>query len=468
MKTIKINKLLSILTAVIITFSVCCVSFSANTTDSEITSSIKFSSEDIKSFSKITDSKNTTHVTVNENSSITLSSDTPISSVYIIFEKEYKEISITNKDNSKTITYNDMFLHQYIDIKNDVGVSKNIVITFKDGKAKIAEIRVFKDGQLPGDVQIWEPSCKNADLMIVTTHADDEHLFFAGTIPYYTSAGYAVQVVYITDHTDNTLRHHERLDGLWTAGLKTYPIFGRFEDAWSESVEEAERNLKNTGKTRDDIIKFLTLAICETKPLVILGQDFKGEYGHGQHMLGAECLASAVELASVDNPFPEETYEAYTVPKLYIHLYNKNEITLNYDTPQDNLGGKTPFQISQDAYKCHKTQQSTWFTKWIMGNKSSPITKATQIKTHSPVKFGLYYTTVGNDTKDDLFENITPYFLRTPVIETPEITEEPITSEPTSNTDSSITSKTVIFSVAFSILILLCAVLIVILQRNKK
>ena len=66
----------------------------------------------------------------------------------------------------------------------------------------------------------------------------------------------------------------------------------------------------------------------------------------------------------------------------------------------------TAYEVSKLGYAKHYSQQYTWFTAWLKGEKGE-YTKATQIKTYNPAYYGLYYTTVGEDqNKNDMFENI--------------------------------------------------------------
>ena len=79
---------------------------------------------------------------------------------------------------------------------------------------------------------------------------------------------------------------------------------------------------------------------------------------------------------------------------------------MDYDIPLDYFGGKTAYEVSKIGYSYHKSQQYTWFTKWLNGPHNS-YTSIKQITTYSPTIFGLYYTTVGEDVnKNDMFENI--------------------------------------------------------------
>ena len=73
------------------------------------------------------------------------------------------------------------------------------------------------------------------------------------------------------------------------------------------------------------------------------------------------------------------------------------------------MAGKTAYEVSKEGYSKHLSQQWTWFTDWING-KNNNYTKATDIKTYSPLKYGLFFSNVGEDTqKNDILENITYY-----------------------------------------------------------
>jgi hypothetical protein len=143
----------------------------------------------------------------------------------------------------------------------------------------------------------------------------------------------------------------------------------------------------------------------------VVSHDLDGEYGHGTHVLCAAALTEAITLAEQSDQYPESAkkFGTHRVEKTYLHLYEENKIEMDWDTPYESLGGKTPFQMTQEGFDCHKSQHWTWFKRWIYGNNGE-ITKATQIKTYSPCQFGLYDTTVGPDQKGgDFMENVTTY-----------------------------------------------------------
>ena len=108
-----------------------------------------------------------------------------------------------------------------------------------------------------------------------------------------------------------------------------------------------------------------------------------GEYGHGTHVLSAAALTEAVDYAAREEKYPDsaEQYGVWTVEKLYLHLYEKNPVVMNFDVPLEHFGGKTAFEMSQEGFACHKSQHWTWFYRWMYGTEASPVKKAVDIKT---------------------------------------------------------------------------------------
>ena len=267
------------------------------------------------------------------------------------------------------------------------------------------------EGELPDFVEIWQPSCEVADLLLFSTHSDDEQLFFLGLLPTYVARGAYVQVVYFANHNDAPNRLHEQLHGLYTVGIRNYPIMGIIPDAYSETLKGAISNLKSAGLTEEDALKFQVEMIRRFKPQVVVGHDEKGEYSHGQHILNTHLLKQAIYKAN-DSLYDEASFNQYgnwQISKLYLHLYEENPIIMDYDTPLEYFNGKTAYEVSKEGYSKHLSQQWTWFTDWING-KNDNYTKATDIKTYSPLKYGLFFSNVGEDIqKNDMFENIKYY-----------------------------------------------------------
>lgn len=355
---------------------------------------------------KIHDDKENTYVTIKKEDTINIANTEDIHGIYILYELASKEGTL--KTSTKSISIGTkQFLHEYIDVKQLLGDVKKIAIEYKES-VKIAEIYVLGEGELPSFVEVWQPPAKQADLLLFSTHADDEQLFFLGLLPTYVARKKEVQVVYFTNHYDNPKRLHEQLHGLYTVGVRNYPIIGIVPDAYSTTLEGAIKNLEKTDLKEEDALAFEVEMLRRFKPHVVVGHDEEGEYSHGQHILNTHILKQALDLAN-DETYHEKSLNAYgtwNTPKTYLHLYKENKIVMEYDTPLEYFEGKTAYQVSQEGYKKHLSQQYTWFTGWMNG-KNNEYTKATEIKKYSPLEFGLYRSLVGEDKeKNDMFENI--------------------------------------------------------------
>lgn len=381
----------------------------------DITGACEIESSGFNSAGSLTDkSKKKYASSSGDGATVTIKSDVPIGSLYIVFGKKAGEW-IFSAGNIQKMCGKYGFLHEFVDVVELTGEHQTeITLTFP-GKHTIAEITVFSGGKVPDNVERWEPPCEKADLLLLTAHSDDEHLFFAGILPYYAGElGYEVQVVCMSDHSYEYIRPHEMLEGLWVAGVRNYPVSGYFPDIYSESLTEAMSKFSAKGYSTDSFVEFVVQMLRRFRPKVVVSHDLKGEYGHGTHMLTAYALTEAVAVSADAEKYPDsaEEYGVWDVPKTYLHLYGEGKITMIWDKPLSAFGGKTAFAVSQDAFRCHKSQHWTWFYGWMYGSGNNKIKEASQIKKHSPMYFGLYRTTVGMDqnTDDgDFFENIKTY-----------------------------------------------------------
>lgn len=360
--------------------------------------------------------------------SATVSCDEKIAGIYL----EWKNVpgAWTLEAGGRTVPCGtEGFLHEYI----AVGAENTAVLRVGSLQGKVNTVRVFGAGTLPAEVQVWEPPCEEADLMLFSTHADDEHLFFAGILPYYAGElRKKVQVVYMVNHNDSESRPHELLNGLWAVGVRHYPVISAAPDLYSESLAEACRSFADEGYEQDYFIRYVTEAIRRFRPLVAVGHDLNGEYGHGAHMLYADVLKEAWKRSGDADYDPEsaEQYGVWTVPKLYLHLYEENPIVIDWDGKLlSAFGGRSAFQVSvEEGYARHESQHYTWFSKWCGYDPAWNVRSAADIETlagkpdvsglvkeggFSPRRFGLYASTVGEDReKNDFFENISVSALR--------------------------------------------------------
>jgi len=373
----------------------------------------------------ITDGNRETYSKCEETAEVTLSHEHGIAAIYIEFDRLPQEWTLTNPASGVSVTCGkNMFLHEYVNVTEVFGeMPDTLIMKFPEGTS-VTDIYGFSQGELPEWVQRWEPPCEKADLLLISSHSDDEQLFFAGILPYYAvERKLNVQVAYAVQHFEangvfNHQRPHEQLDGLWKVGIRNYPILSEFPDLYAESkdretaLKQAIAVFEGAGFSYDDFVGYLTECLRRCKPLVVVSHDLDGEYGHGTHVLCAKALTEAIEYAADETAFPEsaETYGAWTVEKTYLHLYEENPIVMDFDTPLESLGGKSAFQVSQEGFGCHKSQHWTWFYKWMYGTADRPIKKASDITRYSPCQYGLYDSKVGADTVGgDFLENIQTY-----------------------------------------------------------
>ena len=285
------------------------------------------------------------------------------------------------------------FLHEYVPIE---GGAEQVSITLSQEES-ICCLTAYSSGALPNDIQVWEPECDRADILLFSTHADDEILFFGGVLPEYAGErGLKVQLVYFSNYFlaggDRT-REHEKLDGLWTAGVRQYPVNAPFPDYYSGSLAAAKELFG-----WDEPLAYLTEQIRKFKPQVCIAQDTNGEYGHGTHMLTSALMQEAVK-TSMDPSFcPDsaETYGVWDVPKTYIHLYGENKISLDCRKPLEAFGGQTALEVATAAYKKHVTQQWCWFY-------------VSDTYEYSIAEYGMCRSTVGADTGNDMMEHLVSY-----------------------------------------------------------
>ena len=367
-------------------------------------------------FGFLKDGKTTTYQRSKEDAVITLSHPDGIAKLYLMFNLEFGEYTVTNDATGQSITAGTYgFLHELVDLQAAFGEKPtSVTLNFAGGSVRLSEIFAFSEGTLPDFVQTWEPPLEGcADLVLFATHGDDDQLYFAGLFPYYAGElKYKVQVVYMTDHRNNTMvRTHEMLNGLWATGVRAYPVFGSFADFRIDDKAKTYTRYKNKyGVSKEDLQSFVVEQVRRFKPLVAVGHDPKGEYGHGMHMVYSELLRESVTLANDPTRFPEsaEKYGVWEPKKVYLHLYKENPIVIDYDQPLESFGGMTAFQVTQEyGFPSHESQYKD-FAPWLYGG--GKITQATQIRKYNPCKFGLYFTSVGEDVqKNDFFENLLSY-----------------------------------------------------------
>ena len=328
---------------------------------------------------------------------ITGPEDKPIASLYICFGNmpDAWEIQVSDdgKDWFKALDGDTRFLHSYVVLPEPSRHVRVIVSTEKKYTLRVNEIYALTEGDTPDWVQVWEPTPEKADIMFISTHPDDELIFFGGAIPTYaTERKLDVVVAYFS--RSNTTRSSELLNGLWHMGVRQYPVIGEFRDSKAKNVTEAYKNAG--GKTK--VNQWFVELYRKYKPEVVVTQDVDGEYGHTQHRVVSEAAYNAIALAANEDEFTDLTvaYGTWEVKKFYRHLWEENQIVFDWTVPLASMNGSSGIELATEAFDIyHKTQAGSGYN-----------VSETGVKYDNRV-FGLVYTTVGEDVaKNDFLENI--------------------------------------------------------------
>ncbi len=195
--------------------------------------------------------------------------------------------------------------------------------------------------------------------------------------------------------------------------MTAYPIFGPYKDKLVSTLKQAYAYYP-----KEEVLTYEIGLIRRFKPEVILSHDFAGEYGHGAHMLLSDVLKEAI-ISSNDpkiDPASASLYGTHDPLKTYIHLYKTNKIILDVYTPLAYFNNRSPLVVARAAYDKHISQH-IWPLAVIVYSVGDVR------------RFGLYRSTVGLDTGNDLFEHIP----KKPVIVKPDPPKQeivPIPSDP--------------------------------------
>lgn len=327
---------------------------------------------------------------------ITAPEGKPIAGLYVCFGNMPESWEIQTSDDGKdwftAVPGDTRFLHAYVALPQPAQHVRLAVTSEKKTALRINDLFVLSEGDLPDWVQVWQPTEEKADILFLSTHPDDELIFFGGAIPTYAvEQQRKVVVAYFT--RSNTTRSSELLNGLWHMGVRTYPVIGTFKDSYAKNLKAAYKSAGGKDKVNEWIVGLYR----QYKPEVVVTQDTNGEYGHKQHMMIADAAQNCIALAANEDEFTASTiaYGTWQVKKLYLHLYPENQITFDWTVPLKSMNGATGIELAEEAYTLHKTQASSGMSVTETGTK------------YDNRVFGLAFTTVGEDVrKDDFLENI--------------------------------------------------------------
>ncbi len=342
---------------------------------------------------------------------VTIQSETPVYGLYLCFRTMPEHYVIqTRKDGGDSwedvIEGDTRFYHTFYPLN---GLRTIRIYVPTEGKSKSTlgfnELFVFGAGEVPDWVQRWEPTEEKADILFLVAHPDDELLFMGGALPTY-AVEWQKRVVVAYFCYSNTTRRSEALNGLWSMGLRHYPVFGGFRDVYSRTVEDAYELVRGRRKAAEE---WLTGLYRQVKPEVVVTHDVNGEYGHGQHKMMADLAGRCYDLSpdAAQYATSAEEYGVWQVKKLYLHLWGEesDQTAFDWEQPLTSMGGKTGTELAEEAYALHVTQQNAGMK--LRGKRHTFSVRETGGELFPNTKFGLYRTEVGPDvTHLDFLENI--------------------------------------------------------------
>ena len=284
------------------------------------------------------------------------------------------------------------FMAQYIQIPGEEEI--RIISREDNGKTKleISEITIVTPGELPEDFQVWRKAPDKVDMLLLATHPDDEVLWFGGLLPTYAGEQSKDVLVACGAH-NNYYRRLELCDCLWAMGVDIYPHFLRYYDATAAGTGAIFEAWGGRGKVQGDLVALYR----QYKPDVLVLQAVEGESGHSAHKALSLAGREAVAYAASEADFPEtaEAYGVWDVPKVYVHLWEENQITMDWHVPLTRFGGLNGMEVAAIGFDKHVSQRGKSRYSIHDGGETDCSL------------FGLFHTTVGEDVeKNDMFENI--------------------------------------------------------------
>ncbi len=332
-------------------------------------------------------------------SELTVTAPEGIGGLYIEFSDPPEVYTVLADDRSLTGGEHG-YLHEYLGELN----CSTLTLRFEQ-ETVLCDLYVLSQGARPDWVQDWQEPWDKADVLLLPTHSDDDQLFFAGVIPWCINQGARVQVAYLIRHYGDGDRTNELLDGLWTSGLRNYPVLGEFRDLGYITYNQTITFYNNLGVMWADFEGRQVELYRRFHPQVVVTHATNGEYGHGAHILYQMVSVAAAELSGSEDAYPEsaELYGVWDVPKTYVHNYGTTPILLDLDAPLDAFGGETAYHIAQRAFTCHPSQYN--YFSYVLAPET-----AAGVRYFNPREYGLYRSTVGTDySGDTFFDNLTLY-----------------------------------------------------------
>lgn len=328
--------------------------------------------------------------------------DQLIGGVYVCFGSLPDSWEIQVSDDGKkweTAAQGPAYYHAWVPLAEPAHYARMKVTTGKQFTLRVNEIFFLGVGDKPDWVQDWQPTVEKADIMFISTHPDDELIFFGGAIPTYdTEKQLDVVVAYYT--RSNSTRSSELLNSLWYMGVRNYPVIGTAGDKMFKQLDKSYSHAGNgsVARGKNNVNEWMVELYRKYKPEVVVTHDIDGEYGHSMHMMVSDAAYNSIALAADEDKYTDLTvaYGTWEVKKFYRHLWKENQIKLDWNVPLTSMGGATSLELADSAFEIFHITQET--------SGQSVLTTGVE---YDNTAFGLVHSTVGEDVnKNDFMENI--------------------------------------------------------------
>ncbi len=270
---------------------------------------------------------------------LTIESDAPIKTLYIVWDQIPGEWQLTEND-GVTVHGTEGLLHETVALTSP---SNYVSITIPESGASIADLSIYSEDAAAEPVQNWKPQLEKADVLVVLPYDDSQFHLFSDTISQICAKGdYTLQAAYFTDYFQTEpWKNHAILDYLWGLGNQNAPHYGRFYDFYAESVEEAEAFFNH-----DECLRYAVELIRRYKPQVLITskESVEGDQSVGFPYV-SRLFQEAVNLSGNAEYYPESAnmYGVWEVGKTSF-IGRPGEISAD-----EILKDVTPYKDSDEA-----------------------------------------------------------------------------------------------------------------------
>ena len=183
-----------------------------------------------------------------ESVNITPPSGQQAQGLYLEWYKVPKNYTVETYDAAGTLLSSheaQPFLNSYFPL--DAGAAQIKLVFNSD--AELSGLRLYGEGTLPADVQLWQPTPETADLLYIAATPQSAVKDFFGVLAAYTME-HEIPSALVVLSKDTRSMQEGLLAGLWEMGFANYPQFGSLESSNNEVYKRVRGNWSTKSTTR--------------------------------------------------------------------------------------------------------------------------------------------------------------------------------------------------------------------------